>query len=39
MLGGNGIIHAATPHMRPGEVLVVDAARTDDVAMWGEIMR
>jgi len=38
MSGDNGIIHAALPHMRTGEVLVVDAARLDDVAVWGEIM-
>lgn len=38
MAGDNGIIHAAIPHMRAGEVLVVDAARVDDVAVWGEIM-
>ena len=38
MAGDNGIIHAAIPLMRPGEVLVVDAARVDDVAVWGEIM-
>lgn len=38
MSGDNGIIHAAIPHMRPGEVLVVEAARVDDVAVWGEIM-
>ena len=38
MAGDNGIIHAAIPHMRPGEVLVVDAARVEDVAVWGEIM-
>jgi regulator of RNase E activity RraA len=38
MSGDNGIIHAAIPHMRAGEVLVIDAARLDDVAVWGEIM-
>ena len=38
MAGDNGIIHAAIPHLREGEVLVVDAARVDDVAVWGEIM-
>ncbi|MDH3228203.1 MAG: RraA family protein [Alphaproteobacteria bacterium] len=38
MAGDNGIIHAAIPHVRAGEVLVVDAARVDDVAVWGEIM-
>ena len=38
MAGDNGILHAAIPHMRPGEVLVVDAARVEDVAVWGEIM-
>jgi len=38
MSGDNGILHAAIPLMRPGEVLVVDAARLDDVAVWGEIM-
>lgn len=38
MSGDNGIIHAAIPHMRAGEVLVVDAARVEDVAVWGEIM-
>jgi regulator of RNase E activity RraA len=38
MAGDNGIIHAAIPLLRDGEVLVVDAARVDDVAVWGEIM-
>ena len=38
MSGDNGIIHAAIAHLQPGEVLVVDAARIDDVAVWGEIM-
>ncbi len=38
MSGDNGILHAAIPHVRAGEVLVVDAARLDDVAVWGEIM-
>ncbi len=38
MAGDNGIIHAAIPHLRAGEVLVVDAARVEDVAVWGEIM-
>ncbi len=38
MSGDNGIIHAAIPLLRAGEVLVVDAARLDDVAVWGEIM-
>ena len=38
MAGDNGIIHAAIPFMRPGEVLVVDAARVEDIAVWGEIM-
>lgn len=38
MSGDNGIIHVAITHMRPGEVLVVDAARVEDVAVWGEIM-
>jgi len=38
MSGDNGILHAAIPLMRRGEVLVVDAARLDDVAVWGEIM-
>jgi regulator of RNase E activity RraA len=38
MSGDNGIIHAAIPHMKPGEVLVVEAARVEDVAVWGEIM-
>ena len=38
MAGDKNIIHAAIPHMRAGEVLVVDAARVEDVAVWGEIM-
>lgn len=38
MAGDNGIIHAAIPYLRAGEVLVVDAARVEDVAVWGEIM-
>jgi len=38
MAGDNGIIHAAIPLLRAGEVLVVDAARVEDVAVWGEIM-
>ncbi len=38
MAGDNGIIHAAIPLLRKGEVLVVNAAGVDDVAVWGEVM-
>lgn len=38
MAGDNGIIHAAIPHVRPGEVLVVNGMGVEDVAIWGEVM-
>ena len=38
MAGDNGIIHAALPYLRPGEVLVIDAGGVDAVAVWGEVM-
>lgn len=38
MAGDNGIIHAAIPLVKPGEVLVIDAAGLEDVAVWGEVM-
>ncbi|MCK5276493.1 MAG: RraA family protein [Alphaproteobacteria bacterium] len=38
MAGDNGIIHAAIPHMRPGEILVVNGMGVKDVAIWGEVM-
>lgn len=38
MAGDNGIIHAAIPHMRPGEILVVNGMGVEDVAIWGEVM-
>ena len=38
MAGDNGIIHAAIPHLRPGEILVVNGLGVEDVAIWGEVM-
>ena len=38
MAGDNGIIHAAIPHARPGEILVVNGMGVEDVAIWGEVM-
>lgn len=38
MAGDNGIIHAAIPHLRPGEILVVNGMGVEDVAVWGEVM-
>jgi 4-hydroxy-4-methyl-2-oxoglutarate aldolase len=38
MAGDNGIIHAAIPHVRAGEVLVVNGMGVEDVAIWGEVM-
>ena len=38
MAGDNGITHAATPHVRAGEVLVVNGMGVEDVAIWGEVM-
>lgn len=38
MAGDNGIIHAAIPHVRQGEVLVVNGMGVEDVAIWGEVM-
>jgi 4-hydroxy-4-methyl-2-oxoglutarate aldolase len=38
MAGDNGIIHAAIPLVRQGEVLVVNGMSVDDVAIWGEVM-
>ena len=38
MAGDNSIIHAAIPLVQEGEVLVVDAAGIEDVAVWGEVM-
>lgn len=38
MAGDNGIIHAAIPHVRPGEILVVNGMSVEDVAIWGEVM-
>jgi len=38
MAGDNGIIHAAIPHVRRGEVLVVNGMGVEDVAIWGEVM-
>ncbi len=38
MAGDNGIIHAAIPHVRPGEILVVNGMGVEDVAIWGEVM-
>jgi len=38
MAGDNGIVHAAIPLVEPGQVLVVDAAGLEDVAVWGEVM-
>jgi regulator of RNase E activity RraA len=38
MAGDNGIIHAAIPYMRPGEILVVNGMGVEDVAIWGEVM-
>lgn len=38
MAGDNGIIHAAIPYVKPGEVLVVNGMGVEDVAIWGEVM-
>jgi regulator of RNase E activity RraA len=38
MAGDNGIIHAAIPYARPGEILVVNGMGVEDVAVWGEVM-
>lgn len=38
MAGDNGIIHAAIPYVRPGEILVVNGMGLEDVAIWGEVM-
>lgn len=38
MAGDNGIIHAAIALVEPGQVLVIDAAGLEDVAVWGEVM-
>ncbi len=38
MAGDNAIIHAAIPRARAGEILVIDAAAVEDVAVWGEVM-
>ena len=38
MAGDNGITHAAIPHVRAGEVLVVNGMGVEDVAIWGEVM-
>lgn len=38
MAGDNGIIHAAIPRLRPGEILVVNGLGVEDVALWGEVM-
>lgn len=38
MAGDNGIIHAAIPLVEPGQVLVIDAAGIEDIAVWGEVM-
>jgi regulator of RNase E activity RraA len=38
MAGDNGIIHAAIPYARPGEILVVNGMGVEDVAIWGEVM-
>jgi regulator of RNase E activity RraA len=38
MAGDNGIIHAAIPYVRPGEILVVNGMGVEDVAIWGEVM-
>ncbi|MDH5557836.1 MAG: RraA family protein [Alphaproteobacteria bacterium] len=38
MAGDNGIIHAAIPHVQPGEILVVNGMGVEDVAIWGEVM-
>lgn len=38
MAGDNGIIHAAIPLVRPGEILVVNGMGVQDVAVWGEVM-
>lgn len=38
MAGDNGIIHAAIPYVRRGEVLVVNGMGVEDVAIWGEVM-
>ena len=38
MAADNGIIHAAIPHLRPGEILVVNGLGVEDVAVWGEVM-
>lgn len=38
MAGDNGIVHAAIPHVRPGEILVVNGMGVEDIAIWGEVM-
>lgn len=38
MAGDNGIIHAAIPLVERGQVMVIDAAGVEDVAVWGEVM-
>lgn len=38
MAADNGIIHAAIPYLRPGEILVVNGLGVEDVAVWGEVM-
>lgn len=38
MAGDNGIIHAAIPLVRDGEILVVNGMGVEDVAVWGEVM-
>lgn len=38
MVGDNGASHVATTLLRPGEVLVIDAAGYEDVAVWGGVM-
>ena len=38
MVGDNSISHAAIPLVNEGEVLVIDAGGTTDVAVWGAIM-
>lgn len=38
MAGDNGIIHAAIPFARHGEILVVNGMGVEDVAIWGEVM-